>query len=115
MKRRLLTVTGRVDHVRDGDTIVAVLDLGWHIGLTAPVRLVNASSPELDEPGGGDAKEYAETLCPPGALVVIESHGVDRYARTLGRVTTPGGSDLGDALVAAGHAVRPPTWKETTP
>ena len=47
-------LTGRVAHVRDGDTIV--------IGPSTPVRLQGVHAPELDEPGGYEAQRFMAQL-----------------------------------------------------
>jgi endonuclease YncB( thermonuclease family) len=70
-----------VSYVIDGDTIA--LRNGER------VRLVGIDTPELwpqEEPGGREAKEYVESLCPPGTQVgldVDDSTPRDRYGRTL--------------------------------
>lgn len=70
-----------VDHVVDGDTI------GLQGG--EKVRLVGINTPEIhpqEEPGGREAKEFTESLCPPGTeigLDVDDLDSEDRYGRTI--------------------------------
>jgi micrococcal nuclease len=53
---------GIVSRVIDGDTIELMLDLGFNISHMIHARLLNYSAPELNEPGGIEAKEFLERL-----------------------------------------------------
>lgn len=55
--------TGKVTRIIDGDTI-RVNDI--------PVRFALVSTPELEEEGGIDAKEFIEKICPVGSMVTVD-------------------------------------------
>lgn len=94
MRRRLLLVAalavltacaaGPIYHVRrviDGDTI-EIVDAG---GIRTRVRLRDVDAPEMDEPGGPEAKAAleAELL---GRRVNVTPHARDRYGRLVADV-----------------------------
>ena len=70
-----------VERVIDGDTIV--LQGG------EKVRLCGINTPEIpphEEPGGIEAKEFVENLCPPGTEIGLDVDDLcptDYYGRTL--------------------------------
>jgi micrococcal nuclease len=73
--------TAILDRVVDGDTIV--LQGG------EKVRLCGINTPEIpphEEPGGVEAKEFVENLCPPGTEIGLDVDDLcptDYYGRTL--------------------------------
>jgi micrococcal nuclease len=94
-----------VSYVIDGDTIA--LRNGER------VRLVGIDTPELwpqEEQGGREAKEYVESLCPPGTQVgldVDDSTPFDPYGRTLAIVYVKideSWVNLNEELLRKGHA-----------
>ena len=87
------TVTGRVSHVRDGDTI----ELG-HLA----VRLSGLAAPEWNEAGGIEAREAMIELV-HGRTVRCELDGSRTYDRCAG-VCYLDGRDIAGALVSAGLA-----------
>jgi endonuclease YncB( thermonuclease family) len=106
---------GSVVKVRDGDTFLANLDLGWHHWQMAPskgtgygvVRVLDLWCPELHEPGGQEAKAYAVSLLPfSGEFVTLESHALDSFGRSLATVTLPDGRDFATAMIEAGHGTK---------
>ena len=54
----------RVSKIIDGDTIKTMEGDSIRFALT--------SAPELDEEGGQEAKEYLESICPPGSAITID-------------------------------------------
>jgi endonuclease YncB( thermonuclease family) len=102
---------GTIVRFRDGDTFLANLDLGWNNWQMAPsrgtgygvIRVLNLHCPELNEPGGREAKAFAESLLPPGSLVVIESTALDSFGRSLADVTLPDGTSFALIMIDAGH------------
>lgn len=100
------TVPATVVRVHDGDTLVADLDLGWHVTLQAQsIRLARINAPELSTPSGKAALAFIDTLLGPGDHVTVLSHELDKYGRVLGEVSLADGRNLSDVMVAAGHAV----------
>jgi len=101
----------------DGDTCGLDIDLGFdHTIVTVGIdgtrrltcRVYGINAPELSNPDGSGkaALTYALSICPAGTRVLLVSHGWDKYAgRFDGSLTLPDGSDFGERMVGAGHAV----------
>jgi micrococcal nuclease len=100
------TVPATLDHWHDADTLVANLDLGWHVGLSKqPIRLARCDAPELATPAGKMALAYVRTLIQPGEKFTLVSHSLDKYGRVLGDVKLADGRDVADTLIANGYAL----------
>ena len=77
--------------VIDGDTIDAVIDLGFDVWIKKRVRLYGINTPEtrtkdLEEKQAGIAakKRLQEYIDDSGGKFKIESHGIGKYGRCLG-------------------------------
>lgn len=99
------SVPATVERIIDGDTIVLILDLGWHITLTVPCRVWGINCPEMNTTEGRAARARAVELLPLGSRVMFVSRKLDKYGRPLGHVLLPDGTSFGDRLVAEGYAV----------
>ena len=88
--------SGRVVGVIDGDTIRINRDLK-----SVKVRLYGVDCPELAQAGGKEARTLARQLA-YGRVLLIESKGIDRYKRVIGRVYLLSGKTLSRELVKAG-------------
>ncbi len=88
-----MVVTGPVERVRDGDTLV----VGSRV-----VRLQGVAAPELREPLGPEAREALRSLV-QGRTVACTLDGTRTRGRLVG-VCRVDGRDLSAALVAAGLA-----------
>lgn len=101
------TIAGDRILVIDGDTVI-LPPVGGARG--EHIRLVGIDAPELSHPRCAvetiAAREAAAKLRQllAGQPVTIQRHGLDRYGRTLARLTTPAG-DVEDAMLAAGLAL----------
>lgn len=97
--------TGRpvVIAVHDGDTYKILIDGGIETGMFPWLRLANAGAPELDQPGGPEATEWALQRLTTAEQITVTIHGRS-FARWLATITVDG-VDLADEMVAAGHAV----------
>jgi len=74
------TLTGRVTHVYDGDTV------SLHASSTDHrVRLLGIDSPEFDQPYGTAARQHLERLV-LDKEVRLETRKKDRYGRLLGKL-----------------------------
>lgn len=92
--------------VHDGDTITVNADLGWHITFLVHVRIAHINAPELPTPEGKAARVFLAALLPNEfTIVMLTSHSLDKYGRTLGTIALADGRDVGAAMLAAGHAV----------
>jgi endonuclease YncB( thermonuclease family) len=70
---------------------------------TIPVRLDQVDAPEIKQAHGIKSRDYLRSVCVVGKPIVIETHGLDQYKRTLGTVSC-GGVNANAAMVGAGHA-----------
>lgn len=57
----------------DGDTVVLFIDKGFDDWCIQHIRLIRLYCPEIDDPGGPEAKARAEELCPPDSMVFCDT------------------------------------------
>lgn len=98
----------QVTDVHDGDTITVVVDLGFWITHTTPVRLARINAPELNTDAGKAARQALAgyIAAHPGQWSVQTFRsGKDKYGRWLANVLDPSGACVNDWLVANGFAV----------
>ena len=88
--------TSPVVSVLDGDTI-EVLN-GHH---AERIRLSGIDCPEKGQAYGQRAKQAASALA-FGKQVTLQTHGYDKYKRTLGDVILPDGTNVNQELVKQG-------------
>lgn len=90
----------------DGDTQVYRIDLGFHVHVDTPVRLLGWNCPEVREPLGPAAKVAAEQILGAAEHVIIETEkDAQTFGRWLGRVWIDG-RELGELLEQRGLATR---------
>ena len=104
-----------IERIIDGDTVEALVDLGFHTFTRRKVRLYGIDAYEsrtrdLEEKEKGLAAKarlqemiYPPTGDPLGKVILI-SHGLDKYGRSLGTLIVDG-VDLNQKLIEEGHAV----------
>ena len=97
--------------VVDGDTIDAMIDLGFDTWVKKRVRLYGIDAPEsrtknVKEKTQGKAasKRLSELLAATEGELTIVSHGVGKYGRCLGTLLI-GGQNINEQLLIEGHAV----------
>lgn len=80
--------------VLDGDTVECRIELGFHLTLTEPVRMVGIDAPELPTVPGLASQSALQDLLPPGAAVLLRTgkRERDKYGRALGEVLKDGNS-----------------------
>jgi micrococcal nuclease len=107
----MYTYEAKVIKVVDGDTIDALIDLGFDMHKSIRVRLVGINSPEsrtrdLEEKKLGLAAKarLKEILKSNKNKIILESHGVGKYGRCLG-VIKINDTNVNQQLVQEGHAV----------
>ena len=88
--------TGRVVGVIDGDTIEVL-----HNQRPERIRLSGIDCPEKGQAYGQKAKHAASDLA-FGKEVTVQTHGHDKYTRTIGDVILPDGMNLNQELVKQG-------------
>ena len=92
----LATVDGRP---YDGDSVRVILD-----GERVELELAEIDAPELDQPGGAEARAFVRGLLDEGESVLVLPRGKDRYGRMLADVWYDGGEHLNNEIVRAGWA-----------
>lgn len=102
----------------DGDTIDAVLDLGFHVTIKKRVRLHGINTPEIrtrdkhEKEKGMQAKQRLIQLCENNtSSLILKCHGLGKYGRVLGEIYNPDLSchgfdtnNVNSILLQEGHA-----------
>ena len=88
--------SGQVVSVLDGDTIEVL-----HNQHPERIRLSAVDCPEKGQAFGKRAKQAASALA-FGKEVTVQTHGHDKYKRTIGEVILPDGMNLNQELVKQG-------------
>ena len=105
----LFTYTADVSHVIDGDTLVAVMDLGFGLTTQQTLRLWGVNAPEPNTPQGRTAKKFIEDHLARGP-VLIRAMKMDKYGRYLADTWSPSPETgkplyLNQALIDQGLAI----------
>lgn len=90
------TITGKVSHEVDGDTV----DIN-----SIRIRLSLVDTPEKGQPGFKESKAYVTTLClgKNATVNIDDDQPIDRFGRTIG-VLYCNGSDVNSKLLENGMA-----------
>ena len=107
----MFTYEAKVLRVVDGDTIDALIDLGFNIHKKIRIRMVGINTPEsrtrdLEEKKLGLAAKarLKEILKENKNKFILESQGVGKYGRCLGIIKINDAS-VNQQLITEGHAV----------
>jgi len=108
----MYTYNATVTKVVDGDTIDALVDLGFDTWKQVRIRLNGINSPEsrtrdLEEKARGLAAKarLKEILKENKNKFILVSHGVGKYGRCLGEIFLNQNSDsINNLLISEGHA-----------
>jgi len=97
--------------VKDGDTLVANVDLGFSVWTRQTFRLYGIQAPESNTTAGKRAAAFLEMVLPTGIELVVEIIRTPggKESRTFGRyVAIPwfAGTNICELLVDKGHAKR---------
>ena len=98
----------KVERVVDGDTVDALVDLGFSTWKKVRIRMMGINAPEsrtrdLKEKAKGlAAKARLEELLDKGDFI-LESHGVGKFGRCLGSLHVDD-VNINKVLVSEGHA-----------
>ena len=103
---------GKLERVVDGDTIDALIDVGFDIWIKKRIRYSGIDTWEsrtrdLEEKKKGlEAKAYTlEMLSRNDGKFTVKSHGVGKYGRLLGEIFIEGeDKSLNQLLIDNGHA-----------
>ena len=98
--------------VIDGDTIDALIDLGFDVWVKKRIRLYGINAPEsrtrdLSEKEKGLAAKarLLEILTAADDKFVLVSHGVGKYGRCLGELFIESQESVNQMLINEGHAI----------
>lgn len=104
-----------VDRIVDGDTIYMLISPGFNVYTYESIRIMGIDAPEIfrgteeERARGKAAKEYLESIAPPGTQCVIRT---DKDRTSFGRysasILLQDGTDIASKMVEAGMA----TWSE---
>lgn len=84
----------------DGDTLTAVVDLGFNTFKKARIRLSRVDAVELRDEQGKEAREYVQRRLDESKEKIIHSRSLDKYGRSLAEVYLDG-KNLNDELLAS--------------
>lgn len=111
MESRCFFYRAHVISVYDGDTITVNIDLGFSMSLQKlKVRLVGIDTAEMKskDPVLKEKAIAARDWLRSQILdkdVFLESHGLDKYGRWLGKIHTRDGICCNDEMIKLGHAL----------
>lgn len=98
-----------IKKIVDGDTVDALVDLGFNTWKLIRIRLLGINAPEsrtqdLEEKKLGlRSKKYLDSIMPAGTFVKLECHGKGKYGRWLG-VLHRNGININEHMVENGYA-----------
>lgn len=92
------SISGRVVGVADGDTVTLLTEKKQQV----KIRLASIDAPEKSQAFGTASKKSLSDLC-FDKPATVESHGKDKYGRTIGALTCDG-VDADAAQIKAGMA-----------
>ncbi|MBI5149590.1 MAG: thermonuclease family protein, partial [Candidatus Omnitrophica bacterium] len=98
------TYTASIDRVIDGDTLLALVEVGFRIIVRDRLRLRGIDCPEVGTPEGDRAKRFVEKLLPAGATIVLKSHKdrTDQHGRFVVDVFYKQGIEDARAIIKDG-------------
>jgi micrococcal nuclease len=89
----------RVTNVVDGDTVDALVDLGFKVQIAQRLRLARVDTPERTQANYQTAKDFVKNLV-EGKEVTITTHKISKWGYFLADVVVEG-RDVSDMLIAA--------------
>jgi len=108
----MYTYNAKLERVVDGDTVDALVDLGFDTWKKVRIRMHGMNAPEsrtrdLEEKARGlAAKNRLIELLDSGEFILV-SHGVGKYGRCLGEIfINPGDDSVNNLLISEGHAIK---------
>jgi micrococcal nuclease len=94
------TYKATIINVVDGDTIDAVVDLGFKIHTTQRLRLAHVNTPERNEPRFKEAAAFTAAQC-LNKTVTLTTSKVSKFGYYLADVRLPCGQNLAASLIHA--------------
>ena len=91
-ENKMYTYNATLDRVVDGDTIDAIIDLGFDVFVKKRIRFAGINAPEsrtrdLEEKAKGlAAKDRVKAILAENSKFMLESTELGKYGRVLGRI-----------------------------
>jgi micrococcal nuclease len=110
----------KTTRVVDGDTVDGSIDLGFNVSIQVRVRLEGIDTPETrtrnkaEKVYGLQAKVKLKEILKIDKII-IQSHGVGKFGRVLGRLYLVNGTDVNRQLIDEGYAIPYQGDKKITP
>ena len=89
----------KITNVVDGDTIDALVDLGFKVQIAQRLRLARVDTPERTQPGYAAARDFVKGLV-EGKDVTIVTHKVSKWGYFLADVVVDD-RDVSDMLISS--------------
>lgn len=86
-----------ITNVVDGDTVDAVIDLGFKVTTAQRLRLARVDTPERTQPGWSEAKNFTEKSL-KGKAVIVRTNKVSKYGYYLAEIYVDG-QNISDSLI----------------
>jgi micrococcal nuclease len=93
-----------IDYVVDGDTLDAIVDIGFKISTKQRLRLCRVDTPERNDQGYFAASEFVKAVC-LGKKVKIRTTKASKFGYYLAEIILEDGTNLSDLLISSGLGV----------
>jgi micrococcal nuclease len=101
-ERKMYEYKAKVTNVVDGDTVDALVDLGFKVQTLQRLRLSRVDTPERTQSGYAAARDFVKELI-EGKDVTMRSHKASKWGYFLIDISIDG-RDVADMLLTAGLA-----------
>lgn len=92
-----------VERVIDGDTLLCMIDAGFHNWTRQRLRLRNIDAPEINTPRGKKAKAFIQESLTHCDFIIVKTYKTDKYDRYLADVFYLNGVKYPDVVAAEGR------------
>jgi micrococcal nuclease len=92
-----------IESVVDGDTVDAIIDLGFKTSMRQRLRLARIDTQERGQDGYAQARDFV-TWAVLDKPVKVRTEKTSKWGYYIAEITLPDGQNLSDALVEAGLA-----------
>ncbi len=83
LPHQLYTFTAFIERIIDADTLLAVIDCGFHTALRMRLRLKGIDAPEIDTEEGIKARAFVVRALKNSPVIGIKTYRADKYSRYL--------------------------------
>lgn len=100
-----------IERVLDGDTVDAIIDLGFNISVKKRIRFYNVNAPEVRTRNksikklGIESKIFLQNLLDSKSAIYLKSFGIGKYGRVIGELFLDEGMEksVNSIMIAEGH------------